>query len=194
VNYKQSEVEEIKKDYEDIAQSQWEWLLFVAAFTLPPSLSFVLVEIFRETKPGVDKNTKSDWETVLEGFFLGLLTIVWIPSVIVSTTPGGVASLVGNAYFFIWGTTVFVIDTTTWWIHDWRRSIHNAIKEQEEEYRNIQKEAFERSQQEADQEAGIRSSRKNENEYHSQGDDDEDLSFRDTDSVEAQAMPEALGT
>lgn len=82
--------------FEQIREAQWQWLLFVTAFTLLPGAGFVLVEIFREIKPGEDKNTKTEWETILEGFVLLLLVILWIPSVIVATTPGGAASYVGN--------------------------------------------------------------------------------------------------
>jgi hypothetical protein len=89
----------IKLHYGQIGDSQWQWLLFVTSFTLLPAAGFVLVEIFRETKPGEDKNTKAEWETILEGFSLLLLVILWIPSVIVATTPGGAASLVGNGAF-----------------------------------------------------------------------------------------------
>jgi hypothetical protein len=88
---------------------------------------------------------KSEWETILEGIVLGLLALAWIPSVIVATTPGGVASFVGNAYFFTWLCTIFVMETSVWWIHDWRKRIQSQLEQQEVDYRKIQQEVLEKS-------------------------------------------------
>jgi hypothetical protein len=99
VQWDNVKVASIKLHYGQVGMSQWQWLLFVTSFSLLPAAGFVLVEIFRETKPGEDKNTKVEWETILEGFSLLLLVILWIPSVIVATTPGGAASFVGNGTF-----------------------------------------------------------------------------------------------
>ena len=148
-NWKDSEI----KYYEIVQSMQWEWMFFATAFTLAPAGGFVLMEIVRETKLGEDANTKSEWEIIFEGVMLLLLFVIWIPSVIVATTPGGLASLVGNAYFFVWGTTVFVVDTCVWWIHDWRRRVLTTIQEQEKKYRNIQKDVFERSRMELEEHA-----------------------------------------
>jgi hypothetical protein len=127
--------------YATIPKSQYQWLVFVAAFTLLPSAVFIFVEIFRETKDDV----KGRLETVLEGFCLLLLTAAWIPSVIVATTPGGFASLVGNAYFWTWATTVFVMETFLWFIHDFRGRVHKALVEKEKEYQNHQQQVLAKS-------------------------------------------------
>jgi len=133
-----------RTQFDAISRRQWEWLLFTTAFTIPFAVGFVLVELFRETAIG-KTSPKSGWETILEGVVLCLLVLTWIPSVIVATTPGGVASLVGNAYFFTWLGTTFVIETAVWWIHDWRKSIQSMLEQQEEDYRKIQKEVLEAS-------------------------------------------------
>ena len=124
--------------FEDVSNSQWEWLLSITSLTLPVAASFVLVELFRVKRSLGDQNQKSEVESVVEGVFLGLLVLGWLPSVIIATTPGGAASQVGNAYFFTWACTVFVMETSVWWIHDWRKGIHKEIQQQEEEYRKIQ--------------------------------------------------------
>ena len=129
--------------YQTIPQSQYQWLLFVAAITLLPSSVFIFAEIFRES----NEEVKGPLENILEGFVLLLLSIGWIPSVIVATTPGGFASLVGNAYFFTWLTTVLVMETSLWFIHDFRGSIHKALEEKEQEYREHQQQVLERSRQ-----------------------------------------------
>ena len=141
------------KYYEIVQDSQWNWMFFATAFTIAPAGGFILAEITREINAGEDKNTKPEWENIFEGVLLLLLFVIWIPSVIIATTPGGLASLVGNAYFFIWGTTAFVVDTCVWWIHDWRRRVLTIIQEQEEKYRNIQKDVLERSRMELEEHA-----------------------------------------
>jgi len=175
--------------YGQINMAQWQWLLFVTGFTICPAIGFVLVEIFRETKPGEDKNTKTEWETILEGFILLLLVILWIPSVIVATTPGGAASFVGNAYFAVWGSCAFVVDTSVWWIHDWRKRVLVAIREQEKEYHNIQKKVLDRSRMEIEEEAEnvLR------NRQEQSDDDDDDMSMH-SDSIEGQPIPDMAGT
>ena len=129
-----------------VGRSQWQWLLFVASITIPCALVFVVVEVFRTQGPEADSNHKSQWETVLEGVILLLLVLGWIPSVMVATTPGGIASLVGNSYFFTWATTVFVMETFVWWIHDWRKRIHLILQRQQEEYEKIQEKVLEKSE------------------------------------------------
>ena len=81
----------------------------------------------------------------MEGLVLCLLVLAWIPNVVVATTPGGVASLVGNAYFFTWLGTIFVMETAVWWVHDWRKSIQSQLEQQEMDYRKVQIEVLERS-------------------------------------------------
>ena len=127
--------------YEDIPRAQYQWLLFVAAFTLLPSSVFIFVEIFRESQDQV----KGNLETILEGFCLMLLCMGWIPSVIVATTPGGFAASVGNAYFFTWLTTVFGMETFLWFIHDFRGTVHAALQVKEQEYRQHQLQILEQT-------------------------------------------------
>jgi hypothetical protein len=80
-------------------------------------------------------DVKGSLETVAEAFCLSLLTLGWVPSVIVVTTPGGFASQLGNAYFWTWGTTIFVMETFLWFIHDYRGNVQRAILEKENEYK-----------------------------------------------------------
>ena len=131
----------LKLFYSDIPKSQYQWLLFVAAFTLLPCAVFIFVELLRESHNVV----KGNLETILEGCFLAMLSLGWIPSVIVATTPGGFASLVGNAYFFTWMTTVFVMETFLWFIHDFRASVHTALQEKSNEYKRHQQQVLSKS-------------------------------------------------
>jgi hypothetical protein len=131
----------LKPFYSAIPKSQYQWLLFVATFTLLPCAVFIFVELFRESQNQV----KGNLETILEGCFLAMLSLGWIPSVIVATTPGGFASLVGNAYFFTWMTTVFVMETFLWFIHDFRASVHTALQEKEKEYKRHQQQVLAKS-------------------------------------------------
>lgn len=179
----------IKAEYKSVPQSQWEWLIFATGFTMLPSIGFVLVEIFRETKPGEDKNTKPEWETIMEGFILLILFLIWIPSVIIATTPGGAASLVGNAYFFVWSSTVFVVDTCVWWIHDWRRRVLTIIKDQERAYRNIQQDVLERSKLELEMHAA--KIKNMEQQQTAMCDDGDSLN---SDSLEGQPISDIAGT
>jgi hypothetical protein len=154
-----------------------------------PSIGFVLVEIFRETKPGEDKNTKPEWEIIMEGFVLLILFVIWIPSVIIATTPGGAASLVGNAYFFVWSSTVFVVDTCVWWIHDWRRRVLTIIKDQERAYRNIQLDVLERSKLELEMHTA--NTKNKEQQETAMCDDGDSLN---SDSLEGQPISDIAGT
>lgn len=132
----------------DVGRAQWLWLFFVTSLTIPCSVAFVLVEIFREDRSNADNSQeKTQLEMIFEGAILLVLVLVWIPSVIVATTPGGVASLVGNSYFFTWATTVFVMETAVWWVHDWRKRIHEQLQEQQDEYLKIQQEVLAKSRQ-----------------------------------------------
>lgn len=179
----------IKAEYKSVQQSQWEWLIFATGFTMLPSIGFVLVEIFRETKPGEDKNTKPEWEIIMEGFVLLILFVIWIPSVIIATTPGGAASLVGNAYFFVWSSTVFVVDTCVWWIHDWRRRVLTIIKDQERAYRNIQLDVLERSKLELEMHTA--NTKNKEQQETAMCDDGDSLN---SDSLEGQPISDIAGT
>jgi len=190
LNWGSSNNPEIKASFAEIGEVQWEWLLFVAAFTIPFAAGFVLVEIFRETKPGIEKNTKSEFETVLEGVVLLFLVMTWIPSVIVATTPGGVASYVGNAYFFTWASTVFVMETSVWWIHDWRKRIHTLILEQEEEYTNIQEQVKEASRAQAEAYERQLAAKGDVPRYFSEDDHDDRSMYSD----DAYPIPGVIGT
>jgi hypothetical protein len=186
-NWRKVDSKFIKAEYAIIPQEQWEWLMFVTAFTLIPSMTFFGVEIFRETKPGEDKNTKPEWETITEGVILLILLLFWIPSVIVATTPGGAASLVGNAYFFVWATTIFVVDTSVWWIHDWRRKVLTSLQEQEKEYRKIQFEVIQRSKMNCDVHHTLVNVSRDVNKQN----DSESI---ESDSIEGQYISEVAGT
>jgi hypothetical protein len=134
----------------EIPDSQYEWLIFAASVTLLPSSAFILAEIVRDSSK--ENSGKMSWETNAEGICLLLLTLGWIPSVVVATTPGGLASNIGNAYFFTWATTVFVLQTAVWFVHDSRSGVHQTIMQQEKEYRQHQLdvlEATKKLQQEA---------------------------------------------
>jgi len=113
--------------YGNVSDVQWKWLIFICLFTSPVSLLFLLAELFR-TSP------KSNTENMIEGIIVLILIIAWIPTVVVTTTYGGAASLIGNAYFFTWGCTVIAIETFYLWLKDWRRKIHQVRKEQMKEY------------------------------------------------------------
>ena len=88
---------------------------------------------------------KGQYENILEGFCLAILVCLWIPTVIVATTPGGGASFVGNAYFFTWVTTIFVMETFIWFVHDLRKGVHSALQVKEREYHKRQQEVLEKS-------------------------------------------------
>jgi len=127
--------------YSDIPKSQYEWMIFAASATLLPAGIFIFVEIFRDSSN--ESNEKPTMETYAEGLCLLLLTLGWIPAVIVLTTPGGFASVIGNAYFFTWATTIFVLETTMWFIHDSRGGVHTTLVQKELEYQKRQQSVLE---------------------------------------------------
>ena len=102
-----------------------------------------LMAVSRETSHGHREPQKKSAEIILEGFCLLCLSVMWILSVIVVTTPGGFANQIGNAYFGTWATTFFVLETFLWFIHDWRASVFKALQEKEAEYRRHQAEVLE---------------------------------------------------
>lgn len=119
----------------------WYWLTIITSFTLLSSTGFVIMEIFRATK---DANTRHQRSiNALEGSCFFFLAIAWIPTVMVATTPGGPASLIGNAYFSTWLLVIFVFEGLVWFIHDMRQRIHKSLKEKQEEYRNKQQQILE---------------------------------------------------
>lgn len=91
--------------------------------------------------------TKGDLENIVEGVCLLALMGAWIPSVVFATSPGGIASVVGNSYFFTWATSIFVTETTVWWIHDWRKNIHSALAKQTREYQQKQQQVLKKTNQ-----------------------------------------------
>jgi hypothetical protein len=120
--------------------------MIVTVFTIVPSIAFVLAELFRETKADGSSTAKSWTETTLEGCCFLILVLAWIPTVLVATTPGGAASLVGNAYFFTWMLAIFVFEGLIWFIHDKRRETHQVLKEKEKEYHRRQRKVLEQAQ------------------------------------------------
>jgi hypothetical protein len=117
----------------------------IAALTFAPAALFVLIELFRETKEDGKNQTKSVGETIFEGVCFVLLVLAWIPTVIIATTPGGAASLIGNAYFFTWILVIFVVEGSVWFIHDVRKEQHRMLREKEEEYLKRQRKVLEQT-------------------------------------------------
>lgn len=101
------------------------------------------MEIFRATKDEDTRHQRSI--NAMEGSCFFFLAIAWIPTVMVATTPGGPASLIGNAYFSTWLLVIFVFEGLVWFIHDMRQRIHNSLKEKQEEYRVKQQQVLEES-------------------------------------------------
>lgn len=117
----------------------------VTAFTIAPSIFFVLVELFRETKADGSNADKSSNEVIAEGICFLALAAAWIPTVMVATTPRGAASLIGNAYFTTWLLTIFVLEGLIWFIHDKRKETHRALKQKEAEYKRQQRKVLEKA-------------------------------------------------
>jgi hypothetical protein len=131
--------------FDAIGNGQWQWLIIVAVFTFCPSVVFVLIELFRETKADGSNTAKSNTEVVIEGVCFLTLVLAWIPTVLIATTPRGAASLIGNAYFFTWIMTIFVFEGFIWYIHDKRKETHYALKEKEDEYHQRQRKVLEQT-------------------------------------------------
>jgi len=128
-----------------ISEGQWQWLMSISVMTLIPALVFVLIELFRDTRPDGTNERKPRLENMIEGGVFFVLVLAWIPSVGVATTPGGVASLIGNAYFFTWILIVFMFEGLVWWIHDYRLEVHQALREKAHEYRDHQRKVIEKT-------------------------------------------------
>lgn len=97
-----------------------------------------MIEIFRGTKADGSIQPKGRVEKTIEGVLLMVLVLAWIPAVMLATTPGGPASLIGNAYFFTWLTVILIFEAMFWFIHDVRQDLFKALQEKEEEYRQQQ--------------------------------------------------------
>jgi len=134
-------------DEDDNKSYQWGLLFYTIPVTIVPAIFFILVELFR---PASTKRQKPDWETIMEGIILVILVVSWIPTVIVATTPGGIASDVGNCYFFLWSTAVFVMDTSIWWINDRRKRALLLLYKEQLKYHTIQQRVLEQSNQHND--------------------------------------------
>jgi hypothetical protein len=119
----------------------WYWLIIIATFTLLSSVGFVIMEIFRATKD--EKTRQQSGVNAIEGSCFIFLAMAWIPTVMVATTPGGPASLIGNAYFSTWFLVIFVFEGLVWFIHDMRQRIHRSLKEKQAEYRTKQQQILE---------------------------------------------------
>jgi hypothetical protein len=52
----------------------------------------------------------------------------------------------GNAYVFSWATTLFVLETLSWYIRDSRSSVHHMLEQKDEEYKAYQQKVLEKSQ------------------------------------------------
>jgi len=101
------------------------------------------------------------------------LVLAWIPSVGLATTPGGPASLIGNAYFFTWILVVFVFEGLIWWIHDYRLEIHQQLRKKAKLYKRHQAKVLNKTEEirRAERESELR---RNRGESDSFDDDDEE--------------------
>lgn len=131
--------------FENISEGQWKLLMVVTSFTFIPSTIFVLIELFRDSNPDGTIQSKSKVEIAIEGVCFVVITFMWIPTVMIATTPGGAASLIGNAYFFTWLLVVFVFEGVVWFIHDVRKEQHKALRKKEIEYRTRQQRVLEQT-------------------------------------------------
>jgi hypothetical protein len=132
----------VEQVFNSVPEGQWQWLIIIATFTVVPAVVFVLIELFRETKADGSNEEKGQVENILEGFFLLILVMAWIPTTMVATTPGGAASLIGNAYFFTWLLVIFILEAFVWFVHDQRKGLHLALKEKANEYHEKQREVL----------------------------------------------------
>lgn len=135
----------IYRQFDEVKDGLWQFLIIMTVFTFVPSLAFVLAEIFRETKPDGSNEEKSRAENTAEGVSLLLLVVGWVPAIMMATTPGGPASLVGNAYFFSWFLAIFIAETAVWFVHDLRQAIHKSLRERNAEYQEKQRQVLERA-------------------------------------------------
>lgn len=135
----------VAKMFESVPSGQWDWLIAIAVLTLFPAIGFVVIELFRDIRPDGTNEKKSGAENTIEGIIFFVLALAWIPSVCVATTPGGIASLIGNAYFSTWLLVVFLFEGLVWWIHDYRVEIHQALREKANEYKQHQRQVLEQT-------------------------------------------------
>lgn len=124
----------------DVPEGHWQWLVSLTVFTLAPAIGFVLMELFRDIDEHGRNEEKSKVENIAEGIILGALVAAWIPSVGIATTPGGPASLVGNAYFATYSVILFTFEALVWWVHDYRLEVHQGLRDKAAEYKQRQAE------------------------------------------------------
>ena len=142
--------ERLQFGYVSVSQHQWVWLLFVPAVTIPISATFFLIELFRVSQSD-GQNLKSDRENFVEGLCITILALFWTPTLFIATTPGGAADQTGNAYFFIWFSSIVVTETFLWWVRDWRTAVHTVMRMQQEEYKRTQEKVLKNHQQEVEE-------------------------------------------
>jgi hypothetical protein len=130
----------------------------------------------------VSNDGKGACENITEGICLFVLVVAWIPSVVIATSPGGIASLVGNSYFFTWATSIFVAETMVWWVHDWRKNIHSLLAKQAREYQQKQKQVLKKSLQ-IQQRAAIAAAHAVASTQSEEDDDEDDEDDDDDDHV-----------
>ena len=142
--------ERLQLGYVSVSQHQWVWLLFVPAVTIPISATFFLIELFRVSQSD-GQNLKSDRENFVEGLCITILALFWTPTLFIATTPGGAADQTGNAYFFIWFSSIVITETFLWWVRDWRTAVHTVMRMQQDEYRRAQEKVLKNHQHEIEE-------------------------------------------
>jgi hypothetical protein len=155
-----------------------------------PSPANGLMAVSHETSQEHQQPEKKSVEIILEGICLLCLTVMWILSVVVVTTPGGFANQVGNAYFCTWATTLFVLETFLWFIHDWRKSVFKALQQKEAEYRRHQRQVLETTMLKlhgSTDRRGHPTDSGGENDYDYDDDDDDDYDDDDDDDDDAMS-------
>ena len=121
--------------FKAVPTGQWQFMVSLSVFTVLSSAVWVLVELFRETTPSGDLSPKSAAELYAEGLCILVLLGLWIPSIMLVTTSGGAAALVGNTYFFSWAVTILLAETAVWLVHDLRDRMHQSLADKAQEYR-----------------------------------------------------------
>ena len=146
-----------RRQFAEVRDGIWAFLISVTVITFLPALAFVLAEIFRETKDDGSNEEKGRLETTAEGICLLVLMVGWVPAILIATTPGGPASLIGNAYFFSWCLAIFIAETGVWFVHDLREEIHKTLKERNHEYHEKQRQVLAKNAEIQRRETGLAS-------------------------------------
>ena len=127
-----------------VPTGQWQFLLSLSVFTIVAASGWVLVELLRQTTP---EGRKAPAEVMAEGICIFILLALWIPSIMLATTSGGFAALVGNTYFFSWAVVIFLAETAVWFVHDLRDRMHESLAAKAEEYRTHQQHVMAQAEQ-----------------------------------------------